>query len=189
MAELARQLREKERDRGRVIDEMKAMVLRPSPVYSRFADIFNEYCRRVLNHEGLFFFKINASGNFDYSIDLSLQGQSGVASSQGEGWTYKKIVCALFDLALLKTYEDAPFFHFVYHDGIFESLDDRKKLALLDVVREQIANKKTQYILTLIDTDIPRNANGSRIQFGLDEVILRLRDGGAEGRLFKMPEF
>jgi uncharacterized protein YydD (DUF2326 family) len=40
-------------------------------------------------------------------------------------------ICALFDLALLKVYESAPFFHFVYHDGVLEGLDDRKKIAFL----------------------------------------------------------
>ena len=127
--------------------------------------------------------------NFDYQIDLSLPGQTGIPSSQGEGTSYKKIVCALFDLALLKTYETAQFFHFVYHDGILEALDNGKKIALLDVVREQIKSAKTQYILTLIDADIPRDAEGNRIEFGSDEVVLHLHDDGANGRLFKMGEF
>ena len=62
----------------------------------------------------------------------------------------------------LKTYEDAPFFHFVFHDGVLEALDNRKKIVLLDIVREQTKNKKTQYIMTLIDSDIPRDAEGNR---------------------------
>jgi uncharacterized protein YydD (DUF2326 family) len=109
-----------------------------------------------------------------------------VPSSQSEGTSYKKLICALFDLTLLKVYEDAPFFHFVYHDGIMEGLDDRKKIALLAVVREQ-SNQKNQYIL--IDSDIPRDARGQRIEFAEDEIVLRLHDEGAEGRLFKMQEF
>src|SRR5438270_10878044 len=92
-------------------------------------------------------------------------GQAGIPSSQSEGTSYKKLICALFDLALLKVYEDAPFFHFVYHDGILEGLDDRKKMALLSIVREQTASKKIQYILSVIDSDIPRNAEGARVEF------------------------
>ena len=189
VAETARVAREAGRDRGRIVDEIKAMVTRPNPVYLRFAETFNRYCQRVLNRDGLFFFRVNTMDNFDYQIDLSLPGQTGIPSSQGEGTSYKKIVCALFDLALLKTYETAPFFHFVYHDGILEALDNRKKIALLDVVREQIKSAKTQYILTLIDADIPRDAEGNRIEFGSDEVVLHLHDDGANGRLFKMGEF
>jgi uncharacterized protein YydD (DUF2326 family) len=57
------------------------------------------------------------------------------------------------------------------------------------VVREQIAKKKTQYILTMIDSDMPRDAAGERIEFPEEEVVLRLHDEGAAGRLFKMAEF
>jgi uncharacterized protein YydD (DUF2326 family) len=146
VADLSRQVREAERDRGRVVDEIKTMVARPSPVFERFAATFNNYCMRVLNHEGLFYFKVNTSDNFDYSIGLSLPGMTGVVSSQSEGTSYKKLICALFDLALLKVYDAMPFFHFVYHDGVLEGLDDRKKIALLEVVREQTAGKHLQYI-------------------------------------------
>jgi uncharacterized protein YydD (DUF2326 family) len=189
VAETARQVREAERDRGRVVDEMKAMVSRRTPVFERFSVVFNSYCQRVLNHDGIFFFKVNTTNNFDYQIGLQLVGQTAAASSLSEGTSYRKLVCALFDLALLKVYEDMPFFHFVYHDGIFEALDNRKKTALLSVIREQIAGNKTQYILTLIDSDMPRDAEGRKIAFAEDEIVLRLHDEGNEGRLFKMAEF
>jgi uncharacterized protein YydD (DUF2326 family) len=189
VAGLSRDVREAERERGRVVDEIKAMVARPSPVFERFTSTFNSYCLRVLNHEGLFFFRVNSSDNFDYNVGLSLADKSGVASSQSESTSYKKLICALFDLALLKVYENAPFFHFVYHDGVLEGLDDRKKLALLEVVREQTAEGKLQFILSMIDSDMPRDAAGDRIEFPPDEIVLRLHDDGADGRLFKMAEF
>jgi uncharacterized protein YydD (DUF2326 family) len=105
VAGIARQVREADRDRGRVIDEMKTMVIKPTVIYERFSSTFNNYCQRVLNHDGIFFFKINNNNNFDYSIGLSLPGQAGTPSSQSEGTSYKKLICALFDLALLKVYE------------------------------------------------------------------------------------
>jgi uncharacterized protein YydD (DUF2326 family) len=86
-------------------------------------------------------------------------------------------------------YENSAFFHFVYHDGIFESLDDRKKIALLSIIREQISSCKTQYILTLIDSDMPRDGEGRKISFEDDEIVLRLHDDGKDGRLFRMAEF
>jgi uncharacterized protein YydD (DUF2326 family) len=189
VAETARQVREADRNRGRVIDEIKTMVARRTPVLERFTGIFNSYCQRVLNHDGIFFFRVNSANNFDYQIGLQLQGQSTVTSSLSEGTSYKKLICVLFDLALLKVYENAPFFHFVYHDGVFEALDDRKKLALLSVIREQVATKNIQYILTLIDADMPRNSDGNKMSFAEDEIILRLHDEGSGGRLFKMAEF
>ena len=77
----------------------------------------------------------------------------------------------------------------MYHDGIFEALDDRKKRALLEIIKEQIAGKKIQYILTLIDLDMPRDAAGKKLTFADDEIVLRLHDDGNHGRLFKMAEF
>jgi uncharacterized protein YydD (DUF2326 family) len=189
VAETAKQVRECERDRGRVVDEIKTMVARPTTIFERFTSIFNSYCQRVLSHDGIFYFFVNSSNNFDYRIGLSLPGQAGKTSSLSDGTSYRKLICALFDLALLKVYQDTSFFHFVYHDGIFEALDDRKKLALLSVIREQIESKKLQYILTLIDSDTPRDSEQKRIQFGDDEIVLHLHDEGIDGRLFKMAEF
>jgi uncharacterized protein YydD (DUF2326 family) len=189
VAETAKQVRERERERGRVVDEIKTMVERPTTIFERFTSTFNSYCQRVLNHDGIFYFFVNSSNNFDYRIGLSLPGQAGKTSSLSDGTSYRKLICALFDLALLKVYEDAHFFHFVYHDGIFEALDDRKKIGLLSVIHEQIASKKLQYILTLIDSDTPRDAEQKRIEFGDDEIVLHLHDEGNDGRLFKMAEF
>lgn len=183
----ATELREAERERGRATDEIKAMIQRQAPVYERFSQIFNSYCQRVLNHAGIFHFRVNSSGNLDYTIGLS--NEMGALSSQSEGTSYRKLVCALFDLALLRVYDHQSFFRFVYHDGVLEGLDDRKKIALLDVVREQIRSSNSQYVLTLIDSDVPRNAAGNRIPFEDDETVLRLHDGGADGRLFRMAEF
>lgn len=189
VADTARQMRESERERGRVVDEIKAMLEKPTVIYERFRRIFNEYCQKVLNHEGIFFFYVNSNNNLDYEISLGLAGQTGAASSQGDGTSYKKIVCALFDLALLKVYENTAFFHFVYHDGMLEALDDRRKLAFLDIVREQISDKHLQYIMTVIASDLPRNEKGRVVKFSNDEVVLHLHDGGREGRLFRMAEF
>lgn len=189
VAEIARQAREAERDRGRIVDEIKTMLVKNTPIYDKFKKVFNDYCQRVLNHEGLFYFQMNSNNNLEYVITLGLAGQAGKASSQGDGTSYKKMVCALFDLALLKVYEGTPFFHFVFHDGMLEALDDRKKLAFLELVREQVAGKKLQYIMTVIASDLPRNSAKKVVSFPSDEIVLRLHDDGPEGRLFRMGEF
>jgi len=189
VAVAARELREVERNRGRVADELKAMVERPNPLFERFRDTFNAYCKRVLNHDGIVYFRINKQNNFDYEIGLSLPGSSTAASNLSDGTSYQKLICVLFDLALLRVYEEAPFFRFAYHDGVFEGLDNRKKNNLLDVIKEQTRTGKLQYIFTLIDTDLPRNFEDEPIRFSDEEVVLRLHDDGRDGRLFKMPEF
>jgi uncharacterized protein YydD (DUF2326 family) len=74
---------------------------------------------------------------------------------------------------------------FLYHDGIFESLDDRKKLNLVGVMR-RYAELGIQLIVTLIDSDLPAISDDSEPVFHDDEIVLRLHDEGAEGRLFRM---
>lgn len=189
VAEMARSVREMERDRGRIVDEMKVMVAKQTSVSEKFRAVFNRYCQQVLDHNGVFYFHLNSSNNLVYEIGLEEKGVIGKTSSQGDGTSYKKIICALFDLALLKVYEDADFFHFTYHDGVLEALDNRKKEALLRIVREQTASGKTQYILTLIEADMPRDASGKPIPFEDNEVVLKLHDDGNDGRLFRMAEF
>jgi uncharacterized protein YydD (DUF2326 family) len=98
-------------------------------------------------------------------------------------------LCALFDIAILRTYADQAFYHFVYHDGIFEGLDTRKRRMLLDVVRETATKYKVQYILSVIDADLPRDEDDKKIPFPDDEIVVELNDGGTNGRLFKMKEF
>lgn len=80
---------------------------------------------------------------------------------------------------------DDKFPRFVYHDGVFESLDDRKKENLLTVIR-RYAELGLQPIITLIDSDLPVRAVDEVPVFSTDEVVITLHDEGEQGRLFKM---
>ena len=110
------------------------------------------------------------------------------ASSQSEGTSYKKVLCALFDLAILRTYASERFYHFVYHDGIVEGLDVRKRKLVLQVLRETAKKYGVQCIISVIDSDLPRTEDDAKIPFGADEIILELNDSGPQGRLFRMRE-
>jgi uncharacterized protein YydD (DUF2326 family) len=111
-------------------------------------------------------------------------------TSQSEGTSYKKLLCVLVDLSILKVYAKDDFFHFVYHDGVFEGLDNRKRLALLEVIREYTQDLGIQYILSVIEADLPRDLlNDNKINFSDDEIVVKLHDKGNSGRLFKIPEF
>jgi uncharacterized protein YydD (DUF2326 family) len=188
IADLEIEINALKRDRSQVVDELKAIISRGSVARQKIAEYFNVFCKRVLDHEGLFYVRQNSSGNVEFPVELKERG-SPKASRQSEGKSYKQLLCALFDLSILKAYEDAPFYHFVYHDGILEGLDDRKKRVFLEVVREVIQSCKTQYILSVIDADVPRDIDGKRIEFASEEIVLALNDSGDDGRLFKMAEF
>jgi uncharacterized protein YydD (DUF2326 family) len=51
------------------------------------------------------------------------------------------------------------------------------------------AKHHIQYMLSMIDSDLPRDENDRKIEFPPGEVVLELSDQGTKGRLFRMPEF
>ena len=85
-------------------------------------------------------------------------------------------------MAVTRAYLDKAFPRFLFHDGVFESLDDRKKQNLLDAIREY-CDLGIQHTITLIDSDLP---NQPLPVFEDEEIVLRLHDEGEHGRLFKM---
>ena len=86
---------------------------------------------------------------------------------------------------MLKAHLDVNFPRFVFHDGVFESLDDRKKEKLLTVIREY-TDLGLQSIITLIDSDLPSRTGSSNSFFEQEDIVLLLHDEGIEGRLFQM---
>jgi uncharacterized protein YydD (DUF2326 family) len=85
---------------------------------------------------------------------------------------------------VLRAHLDDAFPRFAFHDGVFESLDDRKKENLLAVIR-RYSELGLQSVVTLIDSDLPpRNADDP--VFVSSEVVALLHDEGDSGRLFKM---
>jgi uncharacterized protein YydD (DUF2326 family) len=89
-----------------------------------------------------------------------------------------------FDLAIVRAHLDDKFPRFVYHDGMFEPLDDRKKANLPKVIREY-ADLGVQPVITLIDSDMPPADEEGRV-FNRDEIVLTRHEEGDDGRLFRM---
>ena len=187
--EMTRELRNLEIKRKQLVDDITNDVERDNSVKKKIALEFHALVKRVLDLNGSFYVAVNRGGNIEFNVETKLPGKSGEVSSQSEGTTYKKLLCALFDIALLTTYASTPFYHFVYDDGIFEGLDPRKRRVLLELLRETATKHRIQYILSTIDSDLPRDENDRKIDFSQDEIVLELSDLGTKGRLFRMPEF
>jgi uncharacterized protein YydD (DUF2326 family) len=166
---------------------LKDAVDNPTSRQQEVAVEFSNLVRRVLDLDGFFFPRINTNGNIEFKIETRSRDNAALVSSQSEGTSYKKLICALFDLAILRVYAKEAFYHFVYHDGILEALDFRKKHRILG--RPTGNEHQLQRPITAIDDDLPRDEDGNRVAFPDNEVILRLHDGGTSGRLFKVREF
>jgi uncharacterized protein YydD (DUF2326 family) len=189
VADLTAKINEYQRERAQRIAELQAELRRKNPIAVQIALVFNDFTKRLLDLEVDFYVTLNKLGNVEFKFDPRRPSHMGETSSLSEGKSYKQLLCALFDLALLRVYAHMPFYHFVYHDGILEGLDNRKKITFLELVREIISGGQIQYILSAIDTDLPRDDSDEKIPFSDEEVVLGLHDDGPGGRLFRADEF
>jgi uncharacterized protein YydD (DUF2326 family) len=187
--EMARQIRSVDVERQEVINRITTDVESPGSVSKRVSVEFHGLVRRVLDLEGQFYVTLNKNANLEFKIDTKLSNKSASVSSQSEGTSYKKLLCALFDIALLEVMAEKPFYHFVYHDGILEGLDTRKRRGLLSLLREIATKYEIQYIMSVIDSDLPRDEKDIKMEFTPKEIVLELSDKGVKGRLFRMDEF
>lgn len=145
--------------------------------------IFNSIITDILGTNALISIVQNKQGNIEYSADY--QNPSDLnTTSEAQGTTYKKLLCMAFDLSLLIHYSKNSFFRFVYHDGILEGLDNRIKIRLLNKVKEICRDYNLQYILSLIDSDIPTDESGKKYEFSESEICLELNDKDDSGKLF-----
>jgi uncharacterized protein YydD (DUF2326 family) len=188
VADIDRTLRDLKGRRDTATTAIERSLERGSPIKQAVTVYFNRYVARILNINGEFIVSENQSGNIEFAIRT--KDVTGGDTSQDQGHSYHRTLCALFDLAVLKALENTPFYHFVYHDGILEGFSNGMKLRMLELIREIIGDGKIQYIFSLIDADLPRTEDDlTPIPFAPAEVVLELNDEGDSGRLFKMPPF
>lgn len=148
-------------------------------VYKTIKDNFSYFVKQVLDKDGRISTEQNKEGNLVYRAGFVDDTFS--YTSETDGHSYKKILCMGYDLAVNLAYQGKNFARFIYHDGGLETLDSRKKIEFLKYARSVPELHGSQYILTVIDSDLPEE-----IEFTEDEVTLRLHDDGDDGLLFKM---
>jgi uncharacterized protein YydD (DUF2326 family) len=152
-------------------------------MFSSIRLFFNDIVEDVIARKALLSVSPNQLGHLEFKAEIL--DDSGNATSADLGHTYRKLLCIAFDLAVLRAHLDTKFPRFVFHDGVFESLDDRKKSNLLTVIR-RYADLGIQPIITLIDSDLPISDEKSGLVFDNSEIVLTLHDETDQGRLFKM---
>lgn len=153
-----------------------------SSLFSSIRLFFSETVEEVIDRKALLSVSPNQAGHLEFKAEIL--DESGNSTSADLGHTYRKLLCIAFDMAVLRAHINDKFPRFVYHDGVFESLDDRKKGNLLEVIR-RYTEIGLQHMITLIDSDLPART-GDEWVFADDEIILTLHDESEEGRLFKM---
>lgn len=187
LQELRTEIRALTEERGHLQTQIEADVEKQNSdqnsLFSTIRVFFSEIVEDVIDRKALLSVSPNQLGHLDFKAEIL--DESGNATSADLGHTYRKLLCIAFDLAVLRAHLDDKFPRFVYHDGVFESLDDRKKENLLAIIRKY-ADLGLQPIITLIDSDLPMRATDDEPVFSATETILTLHDEGEQGRIFKM---
>jgi len=187
LQELRTDIRGLVEERGNLQTQIEANVEKQNSdktsLFSAIRLFFSEIVEDVVDRKALLSVSPNKDGHLEFRAEIL--DESGNATSADMGHTYRKLLCIAFDMAVLRAHLDDHFPRFVYHDGVFESLDDRKKENLLTVIR-RYSELGIQAIITLIDSDLPARTEGEISVFDESEIVLRLHDESDQGRLFKM---
>ncbi|MCJ7326164.1 MULTISPECIES: DUF2326 domain-containing protein [Enterobacteriaceae] len=186
LQELRKEIRALTEERGNLQARIEANVEKQNSdqdsLFSAIRVFFNEIVEEVIDRKALLSVSPNQLGHLEFKAEIL--DESGNATSADLGHTYRKLLCIAFDLAVLRAHLDEKYPRFVYHDGVFESLDDRKKENLLAIIR-RYAELGLQPIITLIDSDLPVR-DAEQPVFSSDEIVITLHDEGEQGRIFKM---
>lgn len=165
--------------------KLEEVIKQGNSRYHNIRLFFSEIVKSTINKDAYLYTKTNKEGNLEFFAQFL--DNSGAETSESDGHTYKKLLCMAFDLSIAREYADKEFIHFLYHDGIFESLDDRKKIQLIELAREYTENYNIQYIITAIDSELPfLPKEKKRFSFDTNEIVKVLHDAGSDGLLFKM---
>lgn len=173
----------KEKEKGELIslirENREDLFKSDDSIYSSIKNTFSVFVKNVLEKNGMLTTEQNKEGNLEYWAGIV--DDHGHRTSESEGHSYQKILCMGYDISIVTSYLSESFIRFIYHDGGLETLDDRKKKNFLDYVNWNSSVLGFQYILTLIDTDLPED-----YEIPPGSIIKTLHDDGDDGLLFKM---
>lgn len=155
--------------------------------YEGIRHTFTRIISTILHRTALIFVSTNDNGNMDFRAEFN--DSNDLHTDEDRGTTFRKLLCIAFDLAVLISYSNERFFHFVYHDGALENLQDKLKFSLLKVIRDTCDEYGIQYIFSCLSEDVPTIDEAEELCPSPEEIVLKLHDGGESGRLFKMRSF
>jgi uncharacterized protein YydD (DUF2326 family) len=174
---------EREHLQTQIEDDVEKQNSDDKSLFSTIRVFFNDIVEDVIDRKALLSVSPNKEGHLEFKAEIL--DEAGNTTSADKGHTYRKLLCIAFDMALIRAHLDQRFPRFVYHDGVFESLDDRKKDNLLSVIHAY-ADLGIQSVITLIDSDLPPRTEKEGPVFTTEELILALHDENEQGRLFRM---
>lgn len=180
MAEIKNKISKISKSIEEKINELHSEILKNK--HKNIRKLFNDFTICTLNTPANLSLSLNRENNIQFEADYT-NGEQLLSTDEGKGNTYKKILCAAFDVALLQEYNKKSFYKFAYHDGILDGLDIRIKEKYLEYVRRITKEYDIQYILTVIESEVI----GIKKEFQItnEEIVLMLSDESCKSKLFR----
>lgn len=164
------------KEAGKLSDQVEVST----EIYKGIRKDFHDYVEEILNQTAILSLIINSNGNVDFNARFVNTENEETAQSLGH--TYRKILCACFDLAVIKNYAKESFYRMIYHDGCLESLDPRKQKKYLELAKSIAEEYDIQYIMTCLSSEIPEE---EKYLLNEENIAVRLSDiDNNKGRLF-----
>lgn len=171
-------------DLAKSIDSLLKHLNENNELYIKVKSYFRELVKEIIGESAILYYKVNKNFNPEFYADY-VSHKEDMITSQSDGFSYKKMLCVCFDLAVLMAYSDKAFFHFAYHDGAYESMSNTRKIKYINAIRKTCETYDLQYIFTTLEDDLPRNEKDEVYKFNDKEIILTLTDKpDNSGRLF-----
>ena len=139
--------------------------------------LFKSIFEQITGKKGIIDISTNTTSNVEFNAGIITN--SGELTHEDEGFSYRKILCMCFDLAILSFYSNKSFFRFLYHDGPFEALHENRRESYLDFIRGYCKGNDIQYIISVIDSDV------SKEKFSESDIVCELtQNEDGTGTLF-----
>jgi len=143
---------------------------------------FSEFVKYIINTDAVLTLIPNSTGNINFGY-VFLDGK-GIPTKEDKGHTYMKEICACMDLAIVKSYINESYYRFTFHDGFLDGDDPKFAIAYLNLI-SNLAKDGLQCIVTMIDSVVPKKADGSTYELNKNDIILELNDNqDGSGKLF-----
>lgn len=172
-------LAEKKRELEEINQEILLEIEKGNKVLNDIRFLFKSYFEKITGKNGIIDISINSTSNVEFNAGIITN--NGVLTHEDEGFSYRKMLCICFDLAILSYYSNRSFFKFLYHDGPFEALHDNRKDAYVEFIKEYCSENEVQYIISVIDSDI----SDEKLNLIKDDIVCKLyQDEKGKGALF-----
>ncbi|MCH5180974.1 MAG: DUF2326 domain-containing protein [Erysipelotrichales bacterium] len=143
---------------------------------------FADYIKFIIGSDAVLSFEPLSTGNLNFRFDFI--NSNGEPTKENKGHTYMKEICACMDLAIINSYINDSYYRFAFHDGCLDGDDPKFAIAYLELIKK-LSQQGMQCIITMIDSVVPKQQDGTTYKLDRSDIILELNDApDGSGTLF-----